>query len=94
VRTQRWKLIHGSGKRARQEGYITDNPTPGRTIRLFDLKNDPGEFEDLSAKHPEVVAELQKAALDRFRKTHHEASNEPPGANREDMLEFYLRPRD
>jgi hypothetical protein len=30
-----------SGKRRRTDGYVTDNPTPGRTIHLFDLGKDP-----------------------------------------------------
>jgi arylsulfatase A-like enzyme len=93
VRTERWKLMHGSGRRARQDGYITDNPTPGRTVRLYDLRKDPGEFHNAAKEHPEVVAQLQGMALERFRSTHPEAGSEPAGS-REDKLEFYLRPRD
>jgi hypothetical protein len=40
----RWKLVFCAGKRQRGDGYETDNPTPGRYVRLFDLENDPGEF--------------------------------------------------
>jgi choline-sulfatase len=94
VRTERWKLIHSSGRRRREDGYATDNPTPGRNVRLFDLRNDPGEFVNLAARQPGVVAELQQVALDRFRRTHPEAEREPSGADREAALEFYLPPRD
>jgi arylsulfatase A-like enzyme len=94
VRTDRWKYSHCSGKRARTDGYLTDNPTPGRTIRLHDLRADPGEFANVAAKHPEVVAELSKSMLERFRSTHPEAPAEPPNLATADAIEWYLRPRD
>jgi choline-sulfatase len=94
VRTDRWKYSHCSGKRSRTDGYQTDNPTPGRTIRLHDLKADPGEFANVAAKHPEVVAELSKLLLERFRSTHPEASAEPGNLATADAIEWYLRPRD
>jgi arylsulfatase A-like enzyme len=31
---------------------------PGRPIELFDLTGDPGEKEDVSAKHPDVVKRM------------------------------------
>jgi choline-sulfatase len=94
IRTDRWKFIFCSGKRARGDGYLIENPTPGRYVRLYDLKQDPGEFTDLAAKHPDVVARLQGLMLDRFRKTHPEAEKEPVGPGREEAIEWYLRPRD
>ena len=94
VRTDRWKYSHCSGKRARTDGYLTDNPTPGRTIRLHDLKADPAEFVNVAARHPEVVAELSKLMLERFRSTHPEAAAEPPHLATADAIEWYLRPRD
>lgn len=94
VRTDRWKYSHCSGKRARTDGYLTDNPTPGRTIRLHDLKADPGEFANVAVRHPEVVAELSKLLLERFRSTHPEASAEPAKLSTPDAIEWYLRPRD
>ncbi|MCL4784384.1 MAG: sulfatase-like hydrolase/transferase [Bryobacterales bacterium] len=94
VRTERWKLIHGSGRRARRDGLETANPTPGRYVLLYDEQADPGEMHNLAARHPEVVRELQQAALARFRATHPDAANEPAGAPLEDALEFYLPPRD
>jgi choline-sulfatase len=94
VRDARWKLIFSSGRRARQDGYVTDNPTPGRTVRLYDLKSDAGEFSNAAAAHPREVRRLVQCALDRFRSTHPEAAGEPRGAAPEEALEFYLRPRD
>jgi len=94
IRTRRYKFIFCSGKRERQDGYKTGNPTPGRSIRLYDLKQDPGEFTDASKQHPEVAARLQRLMLDRFRKTHPEAAQEPKGLAEPEAIEWYLRPRD
>ena len=38
VRTEQWKFVQCSGRRARTDGYRTDDPTPGRYIRLYDEK--------------------------------------------------------
>ncbi len=98
LRTTRWKLIHSSGKRERTDGYKTDHPTPGRTVRLYDLHQDPGEFRNVAAQHPDVVAKLSADLLARFRSTHPEAEKEPAGMglglHQDDALEWYLRPRD
>jgi arylsulfatase A-like enzyme len=94
VRTSRWKLIHGSGKRERTDGYKTDNPTPGRTVRLYDLDKDPGEFHDVAAEQKEVVGKLSAELLGRFRLTHPESGSEPNGLTIDDAIEWYLRPRD
>jgi len=94
VRTDRWKLIFCSGKRKRQDGYVTDNPTPGRYVRLYDLENDPGEFTDVAATHPDVVESLKKLMLEKFRTTHPEAANEPPRLSLDESLDWYVRPRD
>lgn len=94
VRTERWKYAHCSGKRKRTDGYATGNPTPGRYVRLYDLKADPGEFTDVAAKHPEVVGELSKLLLERFRATHPESAAEPPRLSTAEAIEWYLRPRD
>ncbi|MGC8793445.1 MAG: sulfatase family protein, partial [Bryobacteraceae bacterium] len=94
VRTDRFKLVFCSGRRERQDGYKTDNPTPGRWFRLYDLRDDPGEFDDVSRKHPEVVERLMALMLERFRQTHPEARLEPRGLAVPEALEYYLRPRD
>jgi len=94
IRTARWKFIHTSGKRARTDGYQTDNPTPGRIVRLFDLEKDPGEFHNVAGRYPEVAAECSKQLLARFRATHPEAAAEPGGLDPAAATEWYLRPRD
>ena len=94
VRTARWKFVYCSGKRARGDGYVTDTPTPGRWMRLFDLKSDPGEFNDVASKHPDVVKQLRTLMLQRFRDTHPDAASEPQRLSPEEALDFYLRPRD
>jgi choline-sulfatase len=92
VRTDRYKLIYCTGRRARGDGYITSDPTPGRYVRLFDLKRDPGEFADVAAQHPDVVRQMQATMLERIRATHPESGHEPQGVH--DALDFFLRPRD
>lgn len=94
IRTRRWKLIYCSGRRKRDDGYETDNPTPGRYTRLYDLQADPGEFTDLSSRQPDVVEGLLDLALRRFRQTHPEARSEPVGLTTEEALDWYLRPRE
>ncbi|MBM3753282.1 MAG: sulfatase [Acidobacteria bacterium] len=90
----RWKFIFGSGKRKRTDGYETDNPTPGRYVRLFDKKNDPGEFVDVTAKYPEVVKAMQEEILARFRSVHPDTAAEPKHLPAPEAIEYYVRPRD
>jgi len=94
LRTRRYKFIYCTGKRAREDGYVTDRPAPGRYVRLYDLETDPGEFTDVAARHPALVKTFQARMLERFRKTHPEADREPANASDEEALDFYLRPRD
>lgn len=94
IRGGRWKFIYGSGRRKRLDGYETDNPTPGRYLRLFDLREDPGEFRDVSSRQPRVVDRMMGLALKRFRETHPEAAAEPRGLTPAEALDFYLPPRD
>ena len=94
IREDRWKFIYCSGKRARQDGYATGNPTPGRYTRLFDLRKDPGEFTDVSTRNPDAVKRFAALALERFRATHPESAQEPRGLSLFEALEFYLKPRD
>jgi hypothetical protein len=83
-----------SGRRARTDGYVVDNPTPGRYRRLYDLASDPDEFHDVAAKNAGVVATLEGLMLERFRRTHPDAAAEPQRLSRQEAIEFYLRPRD
>jgi arylsulfatase A-like enzyme len=94
IKTREWKYIFCSGKRGRLDGYQTDRPTPGRYWRLYNLKDDPGEFTDVAAAHPEIVDKCAALMLSRFRATHPERESEPAGLSRDEGIEFYLRPRD
>ena len=94
IRTDRWKFIYCTGKRARTEGYITDNPTPGRYRLLYDHETDPGEFHNIVQQHQDVASQLQALMLKRFRDTHPEANQEPRGVSEDEILDWYLRPRD
>lgn len=94
VKTDRWKLIHCSGKRVRMDGYLTLDPIPGRYVSLFDQQADPEEFVNVASKHPDVVQQLSAEMLRVFRTTHPEASAEPNGLSSDDAIDWYLRPRD
>jgi len=94
IRSARWKLIHCSGKRARTDGYVTGDPTPGRTVQLFDLHRDPSEFHNLASRHPEVVKQLSRILAGKFRATHPERNVEPERLQDADANDWYLRPRD
>lgn len=94
IRTATHKFIHCSGKRKRTDGYLIDNPTPGRYVRLYDLRADPGEFTDIATKQPKLVEQMQRLMLERFRATHPEAAQEPKNGVVADVLDWYLRPRD
>jgi arylsulfatase A-like enzyme len=93
VRTERHKFIYCSGKRERTDGYATDKPRPGRYVRLYDLKADPGEFTDIAPKNGPLVAKMKEMLVERFRSTHPDSEREPKGSV-EDVLDWYLRPRD
>ncbi|HVT91918.1 MAG TPA: sulfatase-like hydrolase/transferase [Bryobacteraceae bacterium] len=94
IRTRRHKFIYCSGKRARREGYVTLDPTPGRYTRLFDLEEDPGEFHDISRERPDLIQQFEAQMLTIFRQTHAQASVEPRGMAPAEALDWYLRPPD
>ncbi len=82
---ENWKLIYTTGRRKRTDGYETGNPTPGRIVRLYDRRHDPGEFTNVAKKYPALVQTLTRRLEEKFRATHPE-----PGLK----LDDYLRPRD
>jgi arylsulfatase/arylsulfatase A len=53
VRTQRWKLVHGTG-------FGTETFTGDLKLELFDMTADPYELRDVSAEHPDIVADLKR----------------------------------
>jgi len=96
VRTAEWKFIFCSGKRERKDGYKTDNPTPGRYKRLYNLTSDAQEFTNLSEKreYAAIIDKLQHTLLSRFLNTHPEAAKLPANFTEEENIEWFLRPRD
>ena len=82
---ENWKLIYTTGSRKRTDGYETADPTPGRIVRLYDRKHDPGEFTNVAQKYPALVQTLTRRLEEKFQATHPE-----PGLT----LDNYLRPRD
>jgi len=65
IRDKQWKLIYGTGKRIREDGYKADNPTPGRYILLYDTVADPQEQHNLAkdaAQQDRVRVMLDKLA--------------------------------
>lgn len=68
IRTERWKAIF----QVSEDLLLGDEP-PGFDAlsgRLFDLRADPGESENLWSEHPEVVLELLAIYRDRMRPLH------------------------
>jgi len=80
IRKGRWKYLDhkgsgGNGYDGKRLGrYRIADSAPQAPGQLYDLKADPGEVTNLSAKHPEVVQEL-KAQLEKYK---HEGRSAPP----------------
>jgi choline-sulfatase len=96
VRTDRWKFIYGTGKRARQDGYATGRPLPGRTIKLFDVESDPEELTNLAGKPEQArrVTEFTKLLADHLKRTARQPELIPKTDDVHTVLEFCLQPRD
>jgi choline-sulfatase len=94
VVTDRWKLIYGTGARARDDGYETGKPSPGRTVRLYDLKDDPDEMKNIAEHHPHVVEDLVAALAAHMKRTAREPHLILETADPHALLAFCLKPRD
>ncbi len=96
LRTDRWKFIYCTGKRVREDGYITENPLPGRTIKLFDLTRDPEEMTNI-AHRPEYskpVAEFTKQLAYHLVRTARQPELIPKTNDIYAVLDFCLQPHD
>lgn len=59
VRAEQWKLhVVNADDHTAQRVVRRQHVDLGRGISLYDLDRDPGEAQDLSASHPDVVADL------------------------------------
>jgi arylsulfatase A-like enzyme len=96
VRSDRFKLIVGTGRRQRQDGYQTGKPLPGPYQRLFDLVDDPGEARDLGADppHQAVKDDLLHKMYVRMVTTREGLEPIPIGLSRLEMIHWCLIPRD
>jgi choline-sulfatase len=96
ARSPRYKLIVGTGRRKRQDGYITAHPLPGPYERLYDLQTDPDETTDLAGR-PDlagVVAELRRRLHDRLVTTRGAGPPVPEGLSTIEAIHWCLIPRD
>jgi choline-sulfatase len=96
VCTARYKLIVGTGRRLRQDGYQTGRPLPGPYLRLFDLADDPGETRDL-ADEPgvrAVIDDLLHRLYRRLTTTRDGLEPVPAGFSELEAIHWCLIPRD
>jgi len=96
VRSDRFKLLVGTGRRLRQDGYHTGKPLPGPYQRLFDLVDDPGETRDLGAdpRHEAVKNDLLHRMYLRMVTTREGLPPIPPGLSPLETIHWCLVPRD
>ena len=96
IRTDRWALHYGSGKRQRDDGYATGKPLPGRTIKLFDVKNDPEQMTNLAKQpeHADVVRDLTRRLAEHLRATARQPQLTPRTDDVYELLDFLVQPRD
>lgn len=96
IRDERWKLIYGTGKRHRQDGYETLDPTPGRTVLLFDTQTDPSEHHNLAddPAHEERMTKMLSQLADHMRDTARRREGIPETEDVYEVLDYCLVPRD
>jgi choline-sulfatase len=96
VRSDRYKLIVGTGQRVRQDGYETDNPLPGPYERLYDLTADPAETTNVAdrAGLAEVKARLLRHLYQRLVTTRAGLEPIPPGLSPIEAVRRCLVPPD
>jgi choline-sulfatase len=96
VRSSRFKLIVGSGRRPRKDGYQRSSTKLGPYQKLFDLIDDPGETRDLS-NNPNFDATRQ-ALLDQMQQrlvtTWTNPEPIPAGLTQLETIHWCLIPRD
>jgi arylsulfatase A-like enzyme len=98
VRSARYKLIVGTGRRLRQDGYQTLQPLPlpGPYQRLYDLDQDPNETKNISGD-PRLLSieeNLLNQMFDRLVSTRNEHHPIPHGLSRLETIRWCLVPHD
>jgi choline-sulfatase len=96
VRSNRYKLIVGTGRRSRQDGYHTGRPLPGPYQRLFDLVDDPEETRDLGGdpRHQAIRNDLLHRMYLRMVTTREGLDPVPPRLTELEAIHWCLVPRD
>jgi arylsulfatase A-like enzyme/zinc transporter ZupT len=96
VRDEHWKLIFERGKRRRTDGYDTGLPLPGRTIRLYDLQNDPAEMHNVAGlpANAERVQHMLVVLAEHMRSTAREPEFVPMTHDPLELLDFCVQSRD
>lgn len=96
IRDARYKLIVGTGRRVRQDGYLSQDPTPGPYLKLYDLDADPGETIDRSGDPAlaGVVDRLRHALYLRLTTTREGIEPVPEGLSEIEAIHWCLVPRD
>jgi choline-sulfatase len=96
IRTSRYKLIVGTGRRQRQDGYQTGRPLTGHYQRLFDLASDPGETRDLAHNpgYQDVRKDLLHRMYLRLTTTREGLEPVPAGLSELEAIDWCLVPRD
>jgi arylsulfatase A-like enzyme/zinc transporter ZupT len=96
VRDERWKLIYERGKSHRADGYDTGLPLSGRSIRLYDLQNDPEEMHNVAGvpENAPRVAQMLVNLAEHMRTTAREPEFIPKTDDPLEVLDFCVQPRD
>jgi hypothetical protein len=96
IRTEKWKFIYGTGRRARQDGYATGRPLPGRTIQLYDLERDPDEQRNVADQRENgaLVEGFTRQLADHMRRTARQPELVPQTDDVHKLLEYCLAPHD
>jgi hypothetical protein len=94
VRTQRYKLIYRT-RRAAVDWYAPVERPRGRSIRLYDLQEDPEEFKDIGRDpaHAALLDGLLDRLLDWYRRRPPVGPQPPDGLSREEFLDWAIEPR-
>jgi choline-sulfatase len=96
VRTDRNKLIVGTGRRMRKDHLGSGQPLSGPCQRLFDLEHDPEENNDLAddPHYDSVRTEMLAKMRDRFKSTWTGPEPIPQGLSALETIHWCLKPRD
>ncbi len=94
VRSEEWKYIFTSGKKDLTLGYETGLGPSGRDQRLYNMLEDPKEFNDLAddPQYATVIHDMQTKMLEVFMTTDPRAAQLPDGLSAAAKLEWFLEP--